>query len=404
MTVLNDYLKVNGQFPRVNLRIIPLDNTREILEITEFLSYSFQSSILVPVDTFTFTFTSPGSTGSFLDYVQEGDIVELQCNDQIISTGIVDMVDIDTSVEAGEIVTVTGRDLMAQLEDQNAISVKDEPIYSNRFPVKSVAGTLIKSTKIRGLKLQDSVSGSWLFATEPNESKLAALQRYLEPLNLLAWMSPEGSLIIGKPNMSQEPLGELVMSKETRNTTNVMQMKASYASSQIPNIIVPIWTGQENVQGRVPPSQRLLNTATGPSRLRKQNFLVPRAIVVSTPQGSDPQSLADINTITKAGGSNILQAYAKREIARANVNELLVQVVTAGHLNDEMIPFQADQVYMIRYPRASVSEKMYLMGVQYSCDAKSGPKTTLTFCKLGRIVADVKVNGQTVKLYKASEL
>lgn len=392
MSALSDYLNKNGRAPDIALRITPLDSNRRVIEQTRFISYSFQSSILVPVDAFNFTFANPTHEGSFYDLVKEGDSVELIANGQTICTGVVDVVDIDSSVE-GEIVNVSGRDLLAQLEDQSAVSIKDDPIYANKSTINSTVGALIASTKIKGLRLQNAPSGSFLFATEPGESKLSALQRFVEPLNCVFWADPFGRLVVGRPNMAQPPAGRLFIDRENR-TSNVLQIKTTHASSQIPNVIVPVWTGQEILGTRVSPEQRLNNASSGPSRLRELGYLVPRVIVVSNPDGASPQGLSDVNAINQAGSSNILQSYAKRELARANISEKIVQVVVKGHFNDDLLPFLADQVYNVFNPRASVNEKMYLYSVTYVMEDQ-GPKTTLEFCKLGRIVADVAVSEQT---------
>lgn len=393
MSKLTDYVNANGRFPPIKLRIVPLDTTRPPIEQVKFLSYNFSSSIMTPVDSFTFTFTNPTLTGSIYDYIQEGDTAELIVGDKTVATGQIDVVDIDTSTSDGEIVTISGRDLIGQLEDQNAVSINDEPIWANSSTIQAAVARLIESTKIKGLILQNAPSGNFLFATEPSENKISSLVRFVEPLNCVFWSSPEGKLVVGKPNMAQAPAGELYCDRANR-VSNVLQMKATFSSTQIPNIMVPIWSGQETVQARVSPEQRLNNASTGPTRLRKLGFLVPRAVVVSNPEGASPQGLADVNAINQAGSANILQAYAKREMARMNVGELIVQAVVAGHCNNDLIPFQVDQCYKITYPRASISEKMYLYAVNYIMD-RGGQRTTLEFCKLGRIVADVAVSETT---------
>jgi hypothetical protein len=177
-------------------------------------------------------------------------------------------------------------------------------------------------------------------------------------------------------------------------------MQVRYSATQIPNIVVPVWTGQESVQSRVAPDQAIPNNAPGPKRLLANKHFVPRSVVVSTPQGSNAQALADSTQIALVGGSNVLQAYAKREIARANVNEVAVQAVVKGHYNSDLDPFLIDTCYQIINPRASLNEKMYLHTVEYSGDEKSGQRTSLFFCRLGSIVADVTLISQKAKSMK----
>lgn len=402
MSKLLDFIRQNGRAPQVSLVINPLDPKRPQIILTQFLTYQFQTSILIPVDAFSFTFTMPQVKGSISDFIQEGDLCQLQANQVTICTGIVDTVDIETTLDGGDVVLIMGRNLLSQLEDQSTVNTVDKPIWGTQVSVQSAVGAVIQNTRIPGLRLQNPLSGTFLFATEPGETKLSALSRFVEPLNCLLWGDPSGKIVVGRPNMSQDPLGTLVCDRDNRNS-NVFGIKAIRNSTQIPNIVLPIWTGQETVQARVSPEQRMLNMAEGPKRLRQFGHLVQRAVVVSTPSGSDPQSLSDINAI-KVGGSNLLQAYAAREIARANLGELTVQAMVKSHYNDDIVPFNIDQVFNVNYPRGGVQQKMYLYQAEYSCDVENGPRTSLHFCKLGCIVAGTPIAPIAQKLVASSKL
>lgn len=402
MSALLDYVSKNGRTPPVGLVIKPLDSTREQIVLKQFLSYSFSSSVLIPVDAFSFTFTMPQVSGSIDSFISEGDLVELTAADQTICTGIIDVVAIETTVDGGDVVSIHGRNLLGQLEDQSTVNGSDKPLWANKISLAAAVGFVIQNTRIRGLAQQQSPAGSFLFATEPGESKLSALQRFVEPLNCLIWGDAKGNILVGRPNMGQDPIGEIVVDRDKR-VSNVMSIKAVRASTQIPNIVIPVWSGQESVANRVAPSQRVLNPAQGPTRLRQAKHLVQKCIVVSTPSGSDPQSLSDINAI-KVGGSNLLQAYALRELARANIGELGVQANAKSHYNDDLTPFLVDQVYNVNYSRAGVREKMYLHTVEYTLDAERGARTSLSLCKLGRIVAGISIAAVQRKITSSGSL
>lgn len=390
-TPLQKYLEKNGRFPPVSLQIKPIDPSRPSVEFTEFEEYTFQNSILVPVDSFSFSFRNPTLKGSLYDFVKDGDIAILKANGKIIATGLVDDVNIGTDPDSGELVHVRGRTLIAQLEDQSTVNDVDDPIWGNKLTIDGVVNALVQSTRINFYRLQQEPKGSFLFATEPGESKLSALNRYLEPLNCIVWMDGDGTLVVGRPDMGADPVGSFVMDRENRQA-NVLSMQANYSSTQIPNVVIPVWTGQETVQSRISPEQRVLNAAKGPSRLFNFQHRVPKTVVVSTPSGSDPQSISQANQFVVAG-SNILQAYAKREIARANVHEVGVQVNIQGHYNSDLSPIGIDTTYNVNYPRASLNEKMYAHTVNYTL-GKAGQKTSIFFCRLGCIVADIAVKSQ----------
>lgn len=394
-------IEKEGRFPSVSLIIKPLDATApsngvgglvasllgQSVSIERFLSYQFSASILVPVNSFSFQFVAPDGP-PLPDQVKEGDIAVISANDVTIATGIVDVVEVETDSETGEKGVVNGRDLMSQLEDQDAISLDSKPIWANSFTVVNAVRKLLDNTRITSVESRDVPSSTYLLATEPGESKLAALQRFLEPLNCVAWNGPDGRLIVGKPNMAQRATGRLILNREKR-VSNVLSMRATRSSTSIPNAMVPVWIGQETTVDRVSPEQVLLNGAAGPSRLFRLGHRVPKSVVVSTPTATDPQGLSSINAL-KAGGANLLQSYAKRELARRNVSELVVQVVVPGHFNELGEPFQVDTVYYIEYDRGNVYENMFLFQCDYELTESGGQRTNLWFCKLGTIVADTR--------------
>lgn len=389
---LGKYVSKNGKFPPISLQIKPIESNRKSVEFTQFEEYTFQNSILVPVDSFSFTARNPTGSGSIYDIIRDGDIAILKANGNIIATGLIDSVSISTDPDSGELVKVNGRTIIAQLEDQSAVNDADDPIWGNKLTLDGVVNALIGSTRINYYRLQQAPTGSFLLATEPGESKLSALIRYLEPLNCLTWMDADGTLVVGRPDMGADSKGMFYMDRDKR-ASNCLSIHANYSSTQIPNIIIPVWTGQETVQTRISPEQRVLNNAPGPSRLRNAGHRSPKTVVISTPSGADPQSLSTANQLTVAG-SNILQAYAKREIARANTNEINVQINIQGHYNNDLNPIMTDTCYDIFYPRASVNEKMYLHTVAYSLNRSTGQRTAMTFCRLGSIVADVAIQSQ----------
>lgn len=399
---LSKLLAKNGKFPVITLIVKPLENAAGSVKnslsvdgqpLVRFLGYSFQSSIIVPVDTFSFSFAAPDAD-PITSSINEGDIVLLTGNDVTLATGIVDQIDVETDSEFGEKVTLTGRDLMSQLEDQDAISIDSSPIWVEKTSLLAGVQQLCKDTRITTVALTGKTPGStYLLATEPGESKLAALQRFLEPLNCIAWMAPNGALLVGKPNMAQEISGEFILFRNLR-LSNCLSMRVTRSSTSIPNIIVPVWAGQETTVDRVSKQQALTNKAPGPSRLLKLGHRVPKSVIVSTPQATDAQGLSSVNAFS-AGGGNILQAYAKREIARKNIGEIKVQIAVPGHFADDGSAFRIDTVYRIANDRASLDENMYLYQIAYDMTPEGGQRTNLFFCRLGCIVADNAAPGVT---------
>ena len=104
-------IELLGRFPQIQLLVTPIGkkNGKKKLDInlTEFLSYNFNSSVMTPVDTFSFTFAAPDSPTPFYDRIKDGDIATLTANGIQIGQGIMDQVEIATGTESGESVNIS---------------------------------------------------------------------------------------------------------------------------------------------------------------------------------------------------------------------------------------------------------------------------------------------------------
>lgn len=421
MTLANTLDRV-GQYPRLSLKIIPVDSGRQGMAIERFISYSFDSSIIIPADQFMFTFASDmgfspnESVKTAYDIVKDGDGVELYGNGTLIAKGIVDTVDVQVDADNGERVTITGRDYLGQLEDQTAISIYDKPIWGE-FDIRAVLQWLLKNTRIdpNSVILQDAPRGKYLFCAEPGETKLSALQRFLEPLNCLFWMEPQGVLKVGRPNVRAkegETTGLFKVSRKER-TANVLQIRASRASTRIPNVLVPIFSAQkENPEASVDQTlQSFKNTALRPSQLLAGGHKVPRAVAVSIPNGASAQDLSYVNSTQVFTGQklsvkdqvtpiiasaetrqnkSLFYGYAAREAARANMDELRVQVLGPGHYDENGKPYRTDSVFKVEFDRGNVNEELYVHQVTYQMDPQLGQITRLEMVKKGTIVSHIR--------------
>lgn len=406
------YMQKTGSIPKVSLSIYPLENLAIEIRMDRFMSYSFKSSILAPVEGFscevfyqTTIDVKKDMTGKpAVRKPREGDIFVLRANNVPVCSGIVDQLDMETDPRSGTKLTIQGRNLLGQWEDQDSVSTDSRIIYADKYTLNQVITRLAQDTRINPSRtiFRDAPVKGYLFATQPGESKLSSMQRYCEALDTWFWTAGDGSLIVGRPDVRGVRggvRGRWLCKSGDRNS-NVLSMRSTRNSTQIPNTIIPIWNGQEQIQSMVPQSA-LVNAAAGPKRLLHFGHRVPKCVVVSTPQGASPQELADINAllvagqnatgeITKAGASTLIQAYAKREMAKANIKELVVQANVVGHYNDRAEPLMVDQVYRIQYDDDEINEDMYLYEIEYIMDSKSGAQAKLWFCLPTAIVSDVR--------------
>lgn len=383
---LRKHVELTGQMPKIEIFIFSRES-RETRRLNRFLNYNFSSNLMVPSDSFSFGFVA--SDGPPVnDQIKEGDIVTIKANNVQLFTGHIDQTDVETDANYGEKSQISGRDFVGQLEDQDAVSIDSTFKKADKVKVEQAVGFYLENTQFQKLVLKDAPKGDYLVACEPGETKLSVIQRFLDSINCILWQDRFGRLNIGRPNMTQDSKGTFILSKNRRKS-NVISIKVTRSSTQIPNIIVPVWSGQEVVAERIPKEQRFHNAAYGPSRLLKLNYRLPKVYVTSAPNANSPQGLSDVN-IFAVGRGKELEAFAKRELARANIKEITVQVVVPGHFNDLGEPYQPDTMYFIDYDRGSLKRVMYCYAVEFSMDENGGQISTLTFCRPGAIVSDVR--------------
>lgn len=382
-------LDKKGRLPPIKLEVFPLDGS-EPQTLGRFNSYAFNSNILIPVDTFCFVFKpKPPPSLSYDKLIQEGDTVQLTVGDKPISTGYIDSIDIEVDVDGGTRISVNGRDLMGFLEDNDAVNPDASIVWTNATTLGDLLPKLIANTRIKGYGTRNlPIDVQSLFATMPGESKLAALQRFLDPINAVAWMSPEGFLRVGRPSFDSGSLGVLgIRQKGSKRTANVLGMRIHRAAGQIPNAVLSIWLGNEAVQ-TLSKSKVKLNSAEGPKRLYQAGHKIYRTIVTSAPDANDVKTGLSETQRLISQGSNYLGSLAAREMARENVNELIVTMSVVGHLNENGDPYAPDTCYDLVFDAAGLEKKMYLFGVEYTLSEDGAMTTNLSFCNLNTIVAD----------------
>jgi prophage tail gpP-like protein len=404
MSVLSQKLEKTGRFPLVALEITPLNGTKTV-RFDKFTNYQFTTNMLVPVDAFSFSFTAPNDPRPFTAYVQEGDIATLFANEELLATGIIDQIEIEVDGESGEKATVNGRDLIGQLEDNNAVALivkpnadgtfettDAEPMWGDNMTIEAVAKRLIIGTRIQKVVMSDAPITPALFASEPGESRLSALLRHCEPFNCIIWTDASGALKIGKPNFASPSKGMIICNKSKRQS-NVFSMRVAFSGTSIPNIVVALWSDIQKTQIGIQKNQIFGNIAVGPTRLRQNGHNVIKTVLTSYPSGGDAQSLAIAAQYQTASAANqtVLQALAKRELARANFTEVLVHAVVPGHYNDNGEMYRPDTCYDVDFDRAGIQRKMYLYSVEYNLSEERGQYTVLSFCNIGTIVSDARI-------------
>lgn len=359
-------------------------------------SYSFERNILVPAS--AFRFTAPGIDPDTRTAIRSGDMVTLQAvnafgNKKPIGTGFID--ETDTHITPSRIEYVlTGRDTLGQLVDNAVVDSASKIINIKQISLKGLFGILLQNTRMPpGFSTQQIPTGNLLFQTNAGETKINALQRYLEFTNCLVWTLPNGQAVLGKPNFSQPKQGNLSLNIKGGATNNLIEARSRRNLNQaIRKIVTQLQTleqvdaGQFTIQNNDPDMTAVPSGAT----LSRARAKVGRSVYnrFSYGQGNDA-----VNQVTAVGNqsgnpSAIGSAISLREIARDNMKILDVEAVIGGtHFNDNGTPFNIDQIYEVQLEDDDVSEDMYVYSCSYELTLEHGMMTRLRLCRKGTIVA-----------------
>ena len=352
--------------------------------IRTFTSYSFERNLLNPGA--PFRFTAPGIDKSIRLGIRSGDTIQLMATDpkgnQIpAGTGYVD--ESDTHISPGTVeYVITGRDTLGQLIDNAAIDKNNRIIPAANLTMSQILVSLIANTRIPQQPVfQQADSGPMLFQTNVGETKMNALQRYMEFTNTLIWTLPNGQVILGKPNFVQSSLGTLTV---TPSASNILDCRVRRNTN---NAIRRIVNQMQN-GGQIDPSAYTVNNQDADVQAVSTSG-AGRSVyrVFSYSEGFNSVNfftqVANIPTPVNTLGA----AYSYREIARENVQVLDIEVTVQGHFNNNGTLYDIDQIYSCNIPDENINQNMYVYSITHDLTIEHGMITKLKLCKLGTIVA-----------------
>lgn len=362
-------------------------DTASAVTLRTFTSYTFDRSLLTPAS--AFRFTSPGVNKSDRTQIRSGDIATLfvvnkDGDKRAIATGIID--ETDTHVIPSNVEYVlTGRDMIGQLVDNTAVDASNKIINTQQVNLKTIAEFLIANTRIpAGIITQQIPNGTFLFQTNPGETKINSLQRYLELSNCLVWCKENGQLIVGKPSFTQPASGALTLLYSDPRGNNLLEARVKRNVNGAIRKIVAQLQSLDQVDAA---TYTKLNN--DPDMQAVADGLVGRSVYNRFSYGSGTDL---VNQVTQVGNQTgnprkIGDELALREIARENMKILDVEAVVEGHINEIGLPYNVDQVYNVRIEDDDVDEDMLVYNVSYELTSEHGKLTRMRLCRLGTIVA-----------------
>jgi prophage tail gpP-like protein len=359
--------------------------------IRTFNSYNFNRSVLTPAS--SFRFTAPGVDKSQRNAIRSGDntflwITNAQGIKLPVATGIIDETDTHVRPNAVEYV-LTGRDLLSQFVDNAAVDAQNAINNVATINLENLLQILLRNTRLpQGYIKSQLPNGSVLFNTNPGETKINTIDRYLEFTNCLIWCAPNGQVIIGKPNFTQKVSGSLILNSSDETQNNVVEARVQRnLNTAIRQIVTQLSTNGQVAAGKY----TVLNAAFSENAdtQARATSLVGRSVYRTYSYGSGTDV---INQITQVGNSNadpqnIGNALSLREIAQENIKVLNIEIIVPSHVNEQGNIYNVDQMYTVQIEDEDVNEDMYVYDITYELTLDHGLITRMKLCRRGAIVA-----------------
>lgn len=354
--------------------------------IRTFNSYSFDRNMMTPAS--AFRFTAPGVEKAERMAIRSGDLasifaIDARGNKIPIGTGIIDETDTHGTASSIEYV-LSGRDLIGQLVDNAAVDASNRILNTKDLTLVQIAYMLRQGTRLpEAIKFQGVPNAKILTQTNPGETKINTLQRYLELVNCLVWSSRDGSMVIGKANFTgTNNAGNLIASSSSPSLNNVMDFRVKRNVNQaIRRIITQLQTlGQVHAAPNT-----LINGDDEVLDVLAVDSRVGRSVYETFTYGEGSEAANQIQLVGNQNASpNYLGAvHSRRKVAKENVNILQVDCVVEGHFDSDGNVYDVDRIYDVRIEDEDLAIPMYCYAVTYNMTMQMGMTTNLKLCKVG---------------------
>ncbi|WP_434777697.1 phage baseplate assembly protein [Neisseria sp. Ec49-e6-T10] len=318
-------------------------------------SYEIDSDLLTPADGFQLVLGVP-SGKTIPDIITEGAKIEVRTGEDIILTGRID--DITTQTDKnGRRLTVRGRDGAAVLLDCSA------PIFNaQNLSLQQILDKLVKPLGITKIRIDaDKTAVTNKVQIEPGERAWDALIKYAEANGVWPWFEPDGTLVVGGPDYTLEPVADLVMRFDGSNN-NIEKITVTRSMARRYSEVTVL--GQSHK-----------GTSNIKATVKDDGVLVYRPLTVTD---------GDIDSVAEA------QKRARKIIADSRLDGLTVEVTVKGYRTTEEILWTPGQRINLVSEPDGLEDVFFLMARTFSLSETGAPRTVLTLKEDGAWVLDAR--------------
>lgn len=183
---------------------------------SDWSGYGIDSDFLIPSDAWSMRLGLP--SGIFPGEVVRGASVQVRVGPDVVMSGRIDRVSRNVSRDQVSL-TITGRDGAAILVDCSS------PVFTSRqVSLEEVIALVVRPLGIKNIELHaESSIRNDKITVEPGEKAWETLLRACAGRGLWPWFNPDGTLVIGGPDYTAEPVATLIL-RRSGEGNNVLSL------------------------------------------------------------------------------------------------------------------------------------------------------------------------------------
>lgn len=183
---------------------------------SDWSGYGIDSDFLIPADAWSMRLGLP--SGIFPGEVVRGASVQVRVGPDVVMSGRIDRVSRNVSRDQVSL-TITGRDGAAILVDCSS------PVFTSRqVSLEEVIALVVRPLGIKNIELHaESSIRNDKITVEPGEKAWETLLRACAGRGLWPWFNPDGTLVIGGPDYTAEPVATLIL-RRSGEGNNVLSL------------------------------------------------------------------------------------------------------------------------------------------------------------------------------------
>lgn len=346
--------------------------------------YQIDSDFLIPSDAWSVSLGLPD--GVFPADIRRGVPVMVRVGSDVVMSGRVDTV--QRRVSRSQVsLSISGRDGAAVLIDCAS------PVFTSRqLSLEEVIAKVVRPLGVKNIRINAESSGrNDKVSVEPGERAWDTLERAAAARGLWPWFEPDGTLVIGGPDYTADPVATLILNRDGRGN-NVLELSdRSSVNGTFSELTV---LAQGHAQGSKSGNDTEIididadddtgdiQTAVGSP---ENGFHGLRAVVRDT---TVPYYRPQIMVVGDADNQAQVDYRARKAMADARLSGYELMAIVKGHRMPDGKLWTPGQRIRVRSEPHGIDGVFFLMGREFSGGRPDNTITTLRLKEDGIWIPD----------------